>query len=106
MDVDPQLVRQATPGIIGAGAAVLFIKGPWPWRLGMVIPGAVLSYYGAAHLAGVVHMPEGLAGFLLGLFGMAAVAKVFDTWETLQLGSLVQRFLAKRLGLGDGGEKP
>jgi hypothetical protein len=101
MDIDPTLIKQATPGVLGSGAAMLFIRGPWSQRLAMVIPGAALSYYAAAHLAQTVHMPEGLAGFLLGLFGMAMVAKVFETWESLQLGPLIQRFLAKRLGLGD-----
>lgn len=97
--IDPGFAKQVAPGLIGSGAAILFIRGPWLQRIGMVIPGAALSYYGADWLAEAVRMPLGLAGFLMGLFGMAAVAKVFDTWQTLQLGPMLQRRIAKWLGV-------
>lgn len=100
MDIDPGLIKQATPGVLGSGAAMLFLKGPWAQRLAMVVPGAALSYYAASLVAKATNMPEGLAGFLVGLFGMAAVAKLFETWEKLELGDMVRRFLEKWLGLG------
>lgn len=97
--IDPNIARHAA-GPLGAVSALFFMKGPWPQRLAMLVPGMALSYYGSytvAHLAG---MSEGLAGFLLGLFGMAAVAKVFETWEQLQLGELLGKWLAKLLRVG------
>lgn len=102
-NIDPALARQAA-GPLGALSAMLFMKGPWPQRLAMLVPGVALSFYGAAPLAAYLHMPEGLSGFLLGLFGMAAVGKVFDTWESLQLGELLRRRLASLLGVKEGSE--
>ena len=99
MDIDPQLVKEATPGALGALSAALLIKGPWQMRAATVLPGAALSYYAAPYFAGTVGMPEGMSGFLLGLFGMAFVAKVFDTWHSLALGEIASRWLAKLLGI-------
>lgn len=101
--VDPALAKQAA-GPLGALSAMLFMRGPWPQRLAMLVPGMALSFYGAGPLAVYLHMPEGLSGFLLGLFGMAAVGKVFDTWESLQLGDLLRKRIAALLGVKEGSE--
>lgn len=99
--IDPQIAKHAA-GPLGALSAMFFMKGPWLQRLSMLIPGGALSFYAAAPLASYAHMPEGLAGFLLGLFGMAAVGKIFDTWENLQLADLLRRKVAALLGVKEG----
>lgn len=98
--LDPSFFKQAAPGLIGSGAAILFLRGPWLLRVGMVLPGSALSYYASDYVAEAVHMPVGLAGFLVGLFGMAAVAKVFATWDSLQIGPILQSRISKWLGVG------
>jgi hypothetical protein len=99
MDIDPSIVKQATPGVVGSLGALFFIRGAWHQRLGAVFVGATLSWYAAPHVARAVGMPEGLAGFLLGLCGMALIAKAFSTWETLDLGTLLRRVIEKFTGL-------
>ena len=65
----------------------------------MALGGAALSYFASDNLASWLNVPEalGLVGFLIGLFGMAIVAKVYevvqmldatkiasDAWETIK----------------------
>lgn len=91
------------PGVLGALSAVLFLKGSWWQRVGMVLPGCVLARYAGEPLAQMLHMNESLAGYLLGLFGMAMVGKVFETWQALELGTLLRRKVAAILGVSEGG---
>lgn len=99
MDLPTDIAKHAA-GPLGAVTALLFMGGvPWPRRIGMVAAGSVLAYYGAPGVAAYAGLPDGLAGYLLGLFGMAAVSKVYATWDALELGVLLRRALAKRLGV-------
>lgn len=93
MDIDPQTVKQTAPGLIGAIGATFFMRDPWAVRLGMVIPGGALSFFGAGWAAKVSGMPEGLAGFLLGLLGMILFGKLIATWHTLDLGAIVMDWI-------------
>lgn len=68
-------------GVLGAAASLAFLKGSWSERLTMALGGSVVSYYAAPWMASVTGLPAGLSGFLLGLFGMACCAKV---WEAIQ----------------------
>lgn len=93
------------PGTLGALSAVLLMRENWKRGLLMVAPAIAMAFYGAPWLSAKTDMPEGLAGYLLGLFGMAAAAKVLDTWEKFDLGGLLSRWLAKILGLPNGGSQ-
>lgn len=95
----PIELQKALPGVIGSLGALLWINGTWPRRIAMVGLGSAASYYGAPHIAGMFSMGEGLAGFLVGLFGMSIVDSIFRTWQDLGLTSLVREFARARLGL-------
>lgn len=98
LEIPPDLARHAA-GPAGALTAMLFMSGvPWSQRLAMALAGGVASYYGAPVLASVYPvLTPGAAGYMLGLCGMAVVAKVFSTWEALDLGKL----LRKKLGVSE-----
>lgn len=74
--------------------------------LGIFLGGCLLSFFGTPWLAdylGVGSKGEGLIGFLLGLFGMALVAKLHDTIEQinpLDFLKTIKDALRKWLGLG------
>jgi hypothetical protein len=68
-------------GVAGAFMSLTFIKGSWSERIVMAAGGAVVSLYATPWVALRTGLPEGLTGFLLGLFGMAICAKV---WEVIQ----------------------
>jgi len=104
MDVDPQLVKQTAPGLLGAMGAMFFMRGAWLVRVGMVIPGGALSLYGSAYAATQTGMPEGLAGFVLGLLGMIFFGKIIDTWQDLELGTILKQWLRKLLGIKEAQE--
>lgn len=86
-------------GIAGAVVSLNFVQGTWPERVIMASGGAALSYFASEPFAEWLKLPHalGLVGFLIGLFGMAIVAKVYevvqlidakqiavDVWETLK----------------------
>jgi len=102
MDIPPDLARHAA-GPLGALTAMLFMKGtPLPRKLAMAAAGGVASYYGAPTLAAIYpQISPGLAGYLLGLFGLAVVAKLFATWEALDIGRLMRKRIASWLGVAD-----
>lgn len=77
---------------------MFWIKDTWPRRVSYVFVGAASSYYGATELASVLGIEKGLAGFLIGLFGMAIAAKVFETIESVVPSKVIDTVL-KRFGL-------
>lgn len=92
-------IEKLLPGLIGSLGALLWIKGTWPRRIAMVGLGAAASFYGAPHVASLSGMGEGLAGFLVGLFGMSVVDSVFKTWQELGITEIVREFIRARLGI-------
>lgn len=90
-------------GVAGAAASLAFLKGSWSERLTMALGGSIVSYYASPWMAGVTGLPAGLCGFLLGLFGMAVCAKV---WEAIQATPISEAWTAlidaarRRLGGG------
>lgn len=67
-------------GVAGAVVSLRFVQGSLTERISMCVGGAALSYYAATPTALWVGLPhaEGLVGFLIGLFGMAIMAKVYE----------------------------
>lgn len=99
-----QDLEKLLPGLIGSVGALLWIKGSWPRRIAMVGLGSAASFYGAPHIATMFGMGEGLAGFLVGLFGMSVVDSIFRTWQDLGLTIIVREAIRTRLGLSPKGE--
>lgn len=99
-DIPPDLARHAA-GPAGALTAMLFMRGtPLRQRLALAAAGGVAAFYGGPVLVSMYPalQPEG-AGYLLGLCGMAIVAKAAATWEALEVGSLLRRKLAAIMGV-------
>lgn len=95
----PAEVQKLLPGVIGSLGALLWIRGSWSRRIAMAGLGSAASYYGAPHVAAMMGMGEGLAGFLVGLFGMSVVDSIFKTWQELGLTSIAREFIRKWMGL-------
>lgn len=86
-------------GVAGSVVSLRFVQGSVLERLFMGIGGAALSYYATTPVSMWVGVKdaEGLVGFLIGLFGMAVMAKIYeaiqvadatkiagDAWEALK----------------------
>jgi len=67
-------------------------------RFAAFLGGTGASYYGAEQVAAWAHLAPGLSGFLVGLFGMAIVGRVFEAIEQMHLAPIMQKILRK-LGL-------
>jgi hypothetical protein len=102
MDIPPE-ASKVVPGMLGAISAVVLMRENLIRGIAMVAPAAAMSWYGSDFLATKVGMPVGLAGYLLGMFGMAGAAKLLETWEKFDLGGILGSFVRKVLGLP---EKP
>lgn len=67
------------------GALISMVK--WPGtlleRAVMGAAGVLVSYFASDAVSAYTHLPPGLTGFLLGLFGMAIVGKTWDMIEAL-----------------------
>lgn len=97
-DLHPEITK-AVPGIAGSLVSMLFIKDVWPRRVAMFAAGAALSIFGTPWASRVTGLDIGFAGFVLGLFGMAIVAKLFQFWEKFELGAILVEWARKVLGL-------
>lgn len=99
----PPEAKDAAPGVLGALIAIHRTDGPLTMRASMFLGGASLSYYGADWFAFLMGMSagRGLAGFVLGLFGMSVAAKVYEAvaaFDAAGLSRAVLDWARKRLG--------
>lgn len=93
-----ETAQQFIPGAIGSAGALFFIRGGWKRKLGLTILGSVASFYGGAFVAQTWGLPEGLAGFLIGLFSMSIVDKGLEEWYELSIGKLISDVVRARFG--------
>lgn len=97
MNIDPE-ISKAAPGLVGAFIAMWRLQGmSIPQRLTSLACGVACSYWGTntvVKLAPV--MSEGLTGFVLGLFGMTLVSKVFELLDELKPLEMLRLFIQKR----------
>jgi hypothetical protein len=84
-DQIPHEVKAAAPGFAGSIIALFFLRRPPVLLAGMFLGGCAMAYLGthwfATHTD--MHTNEGLVGFLIGMFSMAIVAKVYDTIDAI-----------------------
>jgi hypothetical protein len=93
------------PAVLGSLVSLRFVQGTWPERLLMAAGGAGMSYYATVPSAAWLQVQdaEGLVGFLIGLFGMAVVAKAYETFQALDAKMVAADLWAevkKRFGIG------
>jgi hypothetical protein len=96
-DIPPELVK-AMPGVLGSIVALRWIAGSPLQRIASVLGGTSSSWYAGEHLAGWLGVNIGLSGFLVGLFGMAIAAKVFELLAQIDGVAILDRIL-RRWGL-------
>lgn len=96
IDIDTALTKLA--GVAGACFSLAFLKGTWPERMVMAVGGSLLSYYATPAAALRSGLPDGLTGFLLGLFGMAICAKFWEMIQATPIAELWQAGIAKVFG--------
>lgn len=74
-------VIKVVSGVAGATVSLRFIPGVWYERVAMFFGGVFCSLYGADVIASYLDMGQkatGLVGFLVGIFGMALISKIYE----------------------------
>lgn len=92
-------VGKLLPGLFGSAIALVWIKDTPARKGAMFIGGAALSFFATDTATQWFWGNAGLAGFLVGLFGMAVVNKVFEMWSKFNISSLFTEWARKVLGL-------
>lgn len=78
---DDVVITKLAAGSFGAFVSMRFVQGTPLERMMMGIGGAAVSYFGTTPVAQWVQTnqsAEGLIGFLLGVFGMSIISKVYE----------------------------
>mgnify|MGYP000608996303 CR=1 FL=1 len=88
-------------GSVGAVVSLRFVRGSVFEKVLMVIGGSALSYFGTPFVADYLSMTdaEGLVGFMMGLFGMAIITKVYEVIQVINAERIAQKIQDR---LGDG----
>ena len=94
------VIAKALAGLAGAVVSLRFVKGSVFEKILMVIGGAALSFFGSPWVTTYMHMEsaESLVGFLMGLFGMAIVAKVYDAIQAADVSRIANSILDRISG--------
>jgi len=90
--------QQVAPGAIGALVALGWVGGSLWQRASSFVGGAGTAYYGSPLAATWLGASEGLSGFMLGLFGMALAARVFEAIAAFPIARVVD-WVLRRFGM-------
>lgn len=85
-------------GVAGSLLALIFLKPPVVQLVGYMAGGILTSYYLTPIFAEMLSAPVSTTGFVVGLFSMAVLAKIFHMLEALDVKDLLGRLL-KKIGL-------
>jgi hypothetical protein len=75
-DLDAIMAKGA--GVVGALISLGHVKGTAGEKFVMFVTGAASSYYASPIVADKLGLPEGACGFMVGLFGMSIVSKIYE----------------------------
>ncbi|CAB3918736.1 hypothetical protein [Achromobacter mucicolens] len=87
-------------GLLGAAVSMRYLHGSWPARLSMAVSGSLVAYYASPYLSLMLGIPEGLAGFLTGMFGMAVVSRAWEAVQAAPVAALWQAVVDRVRGKG------
>lgn len=89
-DMTPDVAIAKFASVAGALVSMRFLNGTWGEKVFTAICGVVLSYFLTPWLSTLLGLPEGVTGFLLGLFGMAIASRLWEWIQLTPLGALWQ----------------
>lgn len=87
-------------GVLGAAVSMRYLQGSWMARISMAASGSLGAYYAAPYLSEVLGIPEGLMGFLVGMFGMAIVSRAWEAVQAAPISALWQAVIDRVRGKG------
>ncbi len=98
-DLPPDMGKHLA-GPAGSALALFFLRGTWRMYAGAFFGGWAMAKYIGPVLNDVFpRLGAEPSGFLVGLFGVIVVKKLFDTWEQFDAGKLLREWVRKLLKL-------
>ena len=98
MHLNIESITEYLSGVAGSLIALIFLKPPLVQLIGYLAGGILVSYYLSPAIAEWMDAPLSTTGFIVGLFAMAVLAKLFHMIELMDVKDLFSRLL-KRIGL-------
>lgn len=101
-NLDFDFIAVKAAGLVGAIVSTRLLQGTWPQKISAALCGAAISFYAAPYVSSRIGLPEGLGGFLIGVFGMAVASRIWEWIQTapiVPLWQLIIDRLRKWLGL-------
>jgi pilus assembly protein TadC len=95
----PPEAAKFVPGAVGSLFSMLWIKEHYARMIVMFFGGVAFSYYASTYTVRVTGFDTGIAGFLLGLFGMSIIASLFAGWQKLDISIILRDTLRSFLRL-------
>ena len=83
------------PGAAGSVIAVFLLRPTWPRSILLFLAGTLAAKYLSPLLRTYFTVDVEVGGFISGLFVMAILGKVFDTFATIDGNKIVERILTK-----------
>lgn len=90
-------VTKAAPGFIGALIAAMWSKEAPARSAALVVAGAATAYFVGDWLSRSLGVPGTVAGFFVGLYGIAVVNKGFEALQTFPLGQILTDWAKSKL---------
>lgn len=93
IELTPETVAVKLAGVAGALVSMQFLQGTRTAKFLMAVCGSILSYYLTPYVSTKLGLPEGPAGFLLGLFGMAVASRAWQFVNETPIASIWKSLL-------------
>ncbi len=87
-------------GVLGAAVSMRYLQGSRPARISMAVSGSLVAHYASPYLSLLLGIPEGLAGFLMGMSGMAIVSRAWEAVQSAPIAALWQAVIDRVRGKG------
>jgi hypothetical protein len=101
------ILNRHLPGVAGALVSMKFVKGSVTEKLLMAAGGAVVSYFATDYVSTTLGLPQGITGFLIGLFGMSILSRLWEWFQATEF-NITSPFrwldTSKKRKDGDGGK--
>ncbi len=90
--------------IAGVWISVQRTEGTIKKKVAVFLGGLCAAWICWPWAAQFLHLPDGVAGFGVGLFGMAVIDRLFAGLEKVDVGEFVNRWLKGKSGEGKAGD--
>ena len=87
--------HKLAPGAAGSIIAVFLLRPTWPRSILLFLAGTLAAKYLAPLMLTYFSMDKEIGGFISGLFVMAVLGKVFDTFAAVDGSKILDRILTK-----------